>query len=62
MSPPEGYPVPALSSPAVVFSFDNPTPEAWATLPSFIKDKIKAALNYRGSKVETMVNGLGANS
>lgn len=63
MQPPEGYPVPALSTPAVVFSFDNPTQEAWGAIPGFIKEKIKSALNYRGSKVEELVrtvDGIGS--
>ncbi len=55
MQPPEGYPVPALSTPTTVFSFDEPTAEAWATIPEFIKTKIKLALNYKGSKVEDLV-------
>lgn len=60
MEPPEGYPVPALSAPAVVFSFDEPTEEAWKALPEFVKNKIKSALNYKGSKVEELVSKVGA--
>jgi hypothetical protein len=62
MQPPEGYPVPALSTPAMVFSFDTPSVEAWKSIPKFVQDKIKSALNYKGSKVEEMVktaDGLG---
>ena len=58
MQPPENYPVPALLSPAVVFSFDAPTEESWAAIPEFIQNKIKNAVNYRGSKVEELVNKL----
>lgn len=55
MQPPENYPVPQLSSPPVVFSFDNPTREAWDLIPVFLQEKIKTALNYKGSKVEALV-------
>ena len=60
MQPPEGYPVPPLNEPATVFSWDNPTPEAWALIPTFIQEKIKTALDYKGSKVEAMVNAIVA--
>lgn len=60
MQPPEGYPVPALSEAPTTFSFDNPTPESWNAIPGFIQEKIKSALNYKGSKVEAMVNALPA--
>lgn len=60
MVAPEGFPVAALSTPPVVFTFDNPTEEAWKSLPEFIQNKIKGALNYKGSKVEALVSKLGA--
>lgn len=60
MQPPEGYPVPPLSAPPVVFSFDAPTEEAWKTVPNYVQEKIKNALNYKGSKVEELVNKLGS--
>ena len=58
MIAPEGFPVAALSSAPVVFSFDNPTEESWKALPEFIQNKIKNALNYKGSKVEALVSKL----
>ncbi|MGI0010131.1 MAG: phage replication initiation protein, NGO0469 family [Nitrosopumilaceae archaeon] len=60
MLAPEGFPIGGLSTPAVVFSFDNPTEDAWKAMPDFLKNKIKTALNYRGSKVEALVNQLAA--
>ena len=59
MQPPEGYPIPELSEPSVVFDFDNPTEEAWKAIPLFIQEKIKFAVNYKGSQVEALVNKLG---
>jgi len=58
MEAPEGYPVPQLGSPAVVFTFDAPTEDAWKALPIFIQEKIKSAVNYPGSKVEAMVKSI----
>lgn len=58
MEPPENYPVPELSAPAIVFSFDAPTAEAWNGIPKFLQEKIKLALNYPNSKVEALVKSL----
>lgn len=52
MPVPDGFPVKELSSPAVVFSFDNPTEESYRVLPQYMKGYIQNALNFRGSKVE----------
>lgn len=58
MEPPENYPVPELATPAIVFSFDAPTAEAWDAIPRFLQEKIKLALNYPGSKAEALVKSL----
>lgn len=57
---PEGFPIKELLTPALVFSYDEPTAEAYKELPNFLKDKIKAAVNFTGSKVETIVKAVEA--
>lgn len=49
--------LPELRNPGKVFLFDNPDREVYDSLPDWIKNKIKGAQNYPGSKVEAMVNG-----
>jgi hypothetical protein len=48
-------PVPPLSIEGGSFSFDSPDIKVWESLPSFIQEKIKGALNFKGSAVEKML-------
>lgn len=59
-APPDGYTVPELSSPPVVFDFYKPDEAVWEQIPSFIQDRIKSAVDYPGSKVEALVKRLEA--
>lgn len=51
---PEGFPIPELHDKAVLFNFDEPTLEGYSELPKYIHDKMKKAVNYKGSKVEAI--------
>jgi len=58
ISPPmDGVEVPPLENPATVFDFDEPDMEAWEKIPNWIKEKIKNATNYPGSKLSKLVEG-----
>ncbi len=46
---------PALVNPLKVFDFDEPNLEVFLSLPSFIQKKVKAALNYEGSKLAVLL-------
>lgn len=54
---PKGMPVPPLKNAPRVFDLDDPDLEVFQQLPSFIQDKIKANLEFRGSKLEALLNG-----
>lgn len=51
----KGMTVPELENPAVVFDFDNPDMSVWDNIPNWIKEKIKSATNYEGSKLSKLV-------
>lgn len=57
---PEGLPVPEASVPPLVFNFDDPTEEGYKSLPKFIRDRLKSAVNFKGSKVEQLANKFDA--
>lgn len=46
---------PALVNPPSVFDLDNPDMEVFNKFPQFIKDKITTNLNYKGSKLESLI-------
>lgn len=48
----KGMTIDEVSDRAVLFDFDDPTIEAYASLPGFVHNKLKEALNYSGSNVE----------
>lgn len=57
-SPPmKGYEVPALTNEPLVWSLDDPDIEAFNKFPEFLQDKIKSNLNYKGSKLEALLEG-----
>jgi len=49
---------PELVNPSKVFDFDSPDMEVFNKLPQWIQDKIKGALNYKGSKLEKLVGSV----
>lgn len=50
-----GIEVPELDTEPFWFQWDNPTLETWNMIPEFHQNLIKEALNYKGSKVEALV-------
>lgn len=60
MPAPEGFPIKELSGNPILFSFDEPTEDQYKLLPKFLKDKIKSAVNYAGSKVEKIASKVDA--
>lgn len=57
MRPKEASKAPALVNPTRLFDFYNPDIEVFNTLPDWMKDKIKGALDYPGSALEALVEG-----
>ena len=55
MRPKDAEKCPALKNPTKIFDVDNPDMEVFAGLPQWIQDKIKANLNFAGSKLEAAV-------
>lgn len=51
---------PELKNPAKIFTLDNPDLEVLGSLPEWLQDVVKGNLNFKGSKLEAMLNG-GAN-
>ncbi len=56
MRPRDAAKCPELVSEARFFDLDNPTLEAFGTLSAWIQDKIKNNLNFKGSKLEKLLN------
>ena len=54
---PKGMPVPPLKNAPRVLDLSEPDLEVFQQLPTFIQDKIKSNLEFRGSKLEAMLNG-----
>lgn len=59
---PEGFPVAECSVTPTAFDFRNPDMESAKALPRWIRDIIKKALNYKGSKVEPIFAAIDAES
>lgn len=57
---PKKMAIPELDNPAKVFDFENPDMEVFETLPDWLKNKITTAENFKGSKVEEMLNSSSA--
>ncbi len=49
MPAPDGFPINPLHDEPALFSFDAPTEEAAASIPQWLRDKVKAAENYGGA-------------
>jgi len=56
----EKVPVPKVTGKyGPIFDWDNPTKEAWEGMPEYLRKAVQSAVNYPGSLVEMLVNGLG---
>ena len=55
--PMKGFEVPPLVNDSLVWSLDDPDVEVFNNFPDFIKDKIKANLNFKGSILEARLSG-----
>ena len=52
---PNGFAVPELQNPPFIFDFENPNMDIFFRLPEFVRNKLKASLNYEGSELEALV-------
>lgn len=57
MRPKDANKAPELVNPPKVFDLDNPDMEIFGSLPEWIQDKIKGNLEFRGSKLESLLDG-----
>lgn len=53
----EGIEVPPLENEPRIFDLSSPDMEQWERLPKFLQDKIKANLEFKGSKLERLLMG-----
>lgn len=51
----EANKLPELVNPSLIFDFYNPDVEVFLSLPNFVQDKIKSALNFEGSPLEKLL-------
>ena len=56
-SPMKGLQIAELVNPPKVFTLDEPDMEVFESSPDFVKDKIKANLEFAGSPLEALLNG-----
>jgi len=49
--------LPELVNPITIFSRDEPTKEAWETLPDWLQDKIKEGLDFAGCPLDVLLKG-----
>lgn len=62
MRPKDAAKCPELKNPAKVFDLDDPDMEIFGSLPEWVQTKIKANLNYQGSKLQAAVEGKPADA
>lgn len=55
MRPKEAAKAEELKNPSVAFDFYAPDKEVWDTLPGWLQDKIKEAIDYSGSDLEKLL-------
>lgn len=60
MRPRDAANAPPLKNPPKVFVLDTPDMEVFNKFPKWIQDKIKANLNFKGSKLEKLLGGQAA--
>lgn len=54
----EGIEAPALENPTQIFDLTSPDLEVFNKLPKFIQDKIKSNLEYVGSRLQKLLEGM----
>ncbi len=59
MRPKEVERAPALVNPTKVFDFDAPDVDVFLSLPDWLQDKIKEAVDFAGSPLEALLNKSG---
>lgn len=59
MRPRDAAKCPELKNPTKVFDLDNPDMETFNKLPEWLREKIKGNLNFKGSKLERLLEGKG---
>ncbi len=57
MRPRDADKCPELVNPSKLFDLDNPDLEVFNSLPEWLRDKIKANLNFKGSALEQLLGG-----
>ena len=57
-APIAGLPVPELVNPITIFDLDSPDMEVFNALPDWLKDIIKANLEYEGSPLQQAITGV----
>ncbi len=55
--PMKGIPIPELVNPPKVFDLDEPDMEIFGSLPEWLQKKLKANLNFNGSKLQKLLVG-----
>jgi hypothetical protein len=55
--PMKGFPVPELVNDPIVFSYDEPDAEVLSAMSDYMKNKLKASLDYPGSAVQAILEG-----
>lgn len=58
--PMKGMLVPDLKNPVKIFDLDAPDMEIFGSLPQWVQDKIKANINFVGSKLDVALGGQAA--
>ena len=48
----------ALKNEPYFFDLTDPDPEVWKRIPQWLQEKIQANINYEGSKLQELVNGM----
>ena len=62
MRPKEAAKAPELKNPPLVWDFYNPDVDVFNSMPDWLKEKIKGAVDYHGSALETALGGAQASS
>lgn len=55
--PKEAASMEGLKNEGFFFSLEDPNIEYWEKIPTFVQDIIKANINFKGSKLEALLNG-----
>jgi hypothetical protein len=55
--PKQAHSMPPLVNPPIVFDMDNPSVEAFKSLPEWMQKLIQTGLEYKGSKLDKLLSG-----